>query len=592
MRRALLACCAVIIAGVAAYRFRVTSSGHAKPPNVVIYLVDTLRADHLGVYGYLRDTSPVLDAWAKETVVFERAYSPSSWTRPATVSLLSGVDPFRHRVEDRLDVIPSGLRLLAEYLKERGYETLAAVTNPNVLPLWGFDRGFDLYHDLSSAEHNRADTVLDYVTGQIPRLSKRSPFFLYVHTMDPHSPYEPPAPFDSRFPYKDHGDALSRFAAMIAAYDGEVAFGDSQFQRLLDSLRAHDVYRDTMIIFVADHGEHLLNHGLSGHGQSLYEEVIRVPMLIKLPGGAHAGSRVLTPVSLTDVVPTIISVLQQPPIPDLDGRDLMRLLEEYAPPSSNRDIFLSLDLDWAGRGSDVIRGVMRWPLKYLRRVRPDEEELLFDVETDPQEKEDLTELDAKSRRRLAAALDRRLARTSSGVHLQILNGIRAPARDCQAVLRTTGRFVEVSGADLEAGDRFEISQDGGTVHFHCRLENRLTSAGGRHLATDEDGVVFAVSPQDAPIAVEHLGLSEDRPIPLMVGRHHRPEAVPFSFDATRADLAVRDAEELLRGAGGAQKPRAYLAVVSPPREREDVPGEVQDRLRALGYLEEAPAQTR
>ena len=275
-------------------------------PNIVIYLVDTLRADHLGVYGYGRDTSPVLDRWAQGGVVFEQAYAPSSWTKPSMVSLFSGLDPISHGVEDRLDVIPENVQLLAERLKGLGYSTFGAVTNPNVLPQWGFGRGFDEYADLDSNGHGTpADKVSDYVAQKIEELSQNQPFLLYLHVIDPHFPYQPPPPYDTRFP---RSRAVPVNMSM-SQYDGEVAFVDSQFGRLLDLLGEHGLDDDTLTIFAADHGEEFWEHGALGHGGTLFEEVVRVPLVIRFPQGRHAGTRVDTRVTLSDLFPTMLGLL-------------------------------------------------------------------------------------------------------------------------------------------------------------------------------------------------------------------------------------------------------------------------------------------
>jgi arylsulfatase A-like enzyme len=587
-RRLLAAGAVVAVVLAAACWFQSAPPVGSSRPNVIIYLVDTLRADHLGVFGYSRDTSPVLDRWAADAVVFEQAYSPTSWTKSATVSLLSGLDPINHRVEDRLDVIPPRVRLLSERLDSLGYENLAVVTNPNVLPLWGFDRGFDVYRDLDSIGRSaRADAVLDTVTAAIPDLARKQPFFLYVHLLDPHDPYDPPPPFDSRFAE----DPAVPGSGMIAAYDGEVAFGDSQFQRLLDALKAHDLDEVTLIVFVSDHGEELLDHGGRGHGKTLYEEVLRVPLVIGFPGRADAGRRVDTRVSLIDVVPTILSVLGEPPLPDLDGRDLTALLGDEEPAWADRDLFLSLDLAWKKNRTDAMRGVFAGSQKYLRRLRPAADEMLFDIEGDPGETLNLAELQVESRSRLAGRLDVYLATRSSGVHLRILNDHSRQSVGCEAVLSTTGRFIEVSGQLLEARDRLDLSQDGRTLRLHCRLQNQPHPTRGVPAVTaDEDGLVFSVSPPHAPIVVEQLSLADGRSLELRVGLQRQVAELPFRLDGTDGKWGIRDVAELFRELGDPPEPApmgAYLAVVSPPPEREEIPDEVQDRLRALGYLDEA-----
>ncbi len=173
-----------------------------RPPHIVVYLADTLRADHLGLYGHSRPTSPRLDALGEEAVVFERAYAPSSWTKASTASLLTGLDPLAHGAVSRRHRVPSRTVLVAEALSERGYRTGAVVTNPHVVARFGFDQGFDAFRDLGKLgirpRELRSDRVHRELVDLLPRRGG-PPVFLYVHTIDPHAPNNPPAPYDRLF---------------------------------------------------------------------------------------------------------------------------------------------------------------------------------------------------------------------------------------------------------------------------------------------------------------------------------------------------------------------------------------------------------
>lgn len=556
----------------------------SRRPNVVIYLVDTLRADHLGIYGYDRNTSPVVDRWATGGVVFERAYAPCSWTKPSVVSLLSGLDPVSHGVEDRLDVIPAGVRLLAERLKSLGYSTLGAVTNPNVLSEWGFGRGYDVYDDLDSAGHGtRADSVSDHVAARIEELARSQPFFLYLHVIDPHAPYEPPAPFDTRFP---RSPALPAKMS-IGNYDGEIAFVDSQFGRILELLSRHDLDRDTMTIFVSDHGEELLDHGAFGHGSTLFEEVVRVPLVIRFPNGLHAGARVNARASLSDVVPTVMSVIGESPPSGVDGRDLTELLPTGKPGWADREVFLSLRT--SGPRSHLVRGVLSGPHKYLRRSRPTASESLYDIDHDPAETQDLASVHSDLRQRLGASLDAYLAKRTSGIQFRVVNDAAGEPSDCEVVLQTNGRFNDVSGVRLEPEDRFELSDGGKRLILACRLENRLqTTLTQPRLVPDEDGLAFQVSPPGSSIVVKQLRLANGRQLPLRAGAQRQLEAIPFVFEAADTALSIRDVGELLGDAGSASEGggvEAYLGVVSAAVASPELPEALLDRLRALGYVD-------
>ena len=590
-----LACALVVVAIVAATLLRAPAPGEsprrdaprARPgarPNVILYVVDTLRADHLGIYGYSRATSPVIDRWAAEAVVFERAYAPSSWTRPSMVSLFSGLDPIRHGVEDRLDVIPADVALLSERLAAGGYATYAAVTNPQVLPTWGFGRGFDAFVDLDSdTRGTRADAVSDWAVERMGELAGRAPFFLYLHLLDPHLPYAPPAPYDELFP---RTPALAPDWS-TGRYDGEIAFVDLEFGRILDALRRHGLEDDTLVILVADHGEELLDHGLIGHGANLFEEVVRVPLIVRFPDGAHAGRRLAAPVSLIDVAPTVLAVAGQQPLPGVEGRDLTALLDGDAGDWTDRELFLSLHL--TGTPNHLVRGVLSGSKKYLRRSRPAASETLFDLDRDPGETRDLAASEDESRSYFEALLDTHVAVHSSGIHLRIVNDLAPRPVGCEVVLRTEGRFVDVAPIRLEPDDRLELAAGDRTLRMRCQLENRPDPRShSTGLLADEDGFVFRVAPPEAPVVVRELLLSDDRELPLEAGPRRAVQALPFSFVGTDPAWSVRDIGALLSESGtyaNAPAVTANLAVVAAPDERDDLSPELRDRLRALGYLE-------
>ncbi len=542
----------------------------ARAPNVVLYVVDTLRADHLGVYGYHEDTSPVIDRFAEGGVVFERAYAPSSWTKPSMVTLMSGLDAVGHGVEDRLDVIPARVGLLVEHLKAGGYATFAAVTNPNVLPHWGFDRGFDVYEDLGAAGHTaRADVVSDWAVARMDELSAREPFLLYLHVIDPHAPYDPPAPFDTRF----------SAPLGVGGYDGEIAFVDAEFGRLLEALRERGIEEDTMVVLVADHGEELLDHGNFGHGSTVFEEVVRVPLVIRLPGGAFAGARIRARATLADVFSTVLAVAGRP-VPDgVDGRDLRQTLEGE-PAWASRPILLSVRT--TGPESSLVRGVVEGPYKYVRSSRPVASEALYDVEDDPEEIEDMAEMAPEARSHLASTLDAVLGAKATGIHLRVWHDAGDEPVACEARLRTTGRFIHVSPVRLEDDDRFQVSDDGRRLRLACRLENReQTLRAGSRRIPDEDGVAFRVTPPDAEVIVEQVRLVDGTALPLRVGSPGAAQAVPFAFRATEPAWSVPDADSLIGPKSG-----AYVGVVRSPEEGGAVPAELLERLRALGYATE------
>ena len=550
-------------------------------PNIVIYLVDTLRADHLGVYGYRRDTSPNLDRWAQESVLFEQAYSPTSWTRPAMVSLFSGRDAVSHGVEDRLDVIPDDVELLSQRLQQTGYTTYAAVTNPNVLPEWGFARGFDVFEDLGAAGHAAtADRVTDFVAKRIDEMVAQQPFLLYLHLIDPHAPYDPPPPYDTRFP---SSPALP-LKQSIGRYDGEIAYVDDEFGRFTNLLEENDLSQNTLVVFTSDHGEELLDHGGFGHGGNLYEETVRIPLILRMPGAQFAGSHIVSPVSLIDIAPTIMALVGQSMGPDADGRSLLELLP--AGPVdlwADRDLFLSLYT--TGPQSHSIQGVVSGLHKYLRRSRPTVSEEVFDLSADPREKRNLANRSNSGLTRLSGLLDTHLAENARGIQLRIVSEPEADPQSCEMLLTTSGRFTDVTPVRLEQEDSIELSESAQKLRVTCSLVSRVQELlDGSRPVPDEDGISFRVDPEDATIVVEEI--TQPPGMPLRIGYISTPTELPHTFQASDSALEIRDVREMISAADAANHPGpgVYIGVIQKPNAARNVSPETIERLRGLGYI--------
>lgn len=568
-------------------------------PNVVVYLVDTLRKDHLSVYGYSRETSPRLAEFARDAVRFETTYSPTSWTRPAVASLLSGVTPQRHGAISRPDRLAPEVRLLPEYLDGVGYHSRAFVTNPNVLPVWGFGRGFDEFHDVRGADGAaRADEINEAVFESL-RDNRHEPFFLYVHTVDPHAPYEPPPLFRASFPRPSAADlgspdpsivARARLASLIGDYDAEILFNDDCFGALVDFLRSEGLYDDALVIFTSDHGEELRDHGELGHGLNLFQEVVQVPLLVKLPGNAHAGRTVRTPASLLDVLPTILALAGGGPAAGGEGVDLQELLRaEQAGSAAGRPFFLDLDLAGVTVERNVVSGVVWGGYKLLDLSQPRPGVLMFDLLGDPGERESV----ARRRRALVASLYHRLAEhraaSEAGVHLWLVNENDEGSRRVEGALRTAGRFSALRTLQLEAGDEARLSEDARRLVFLLELRNLPNPIDEPPLRlVDHDRLVFAVEPSDAAIEIESLEI-DGAPAPLFLGAGSRQASVPMVLDPTSPELRVARMTSLFpatQEASSVAPLGAYLGVV----ERSSAPvvhldAAVEERLRALGYAE-------
>jgi arylsulfatase A-like enzyme/Tfp pilus assembly protein PilF len=273
-------------------------------PNVLLITVDTLRADRLGAYGSKEVATPAMDGLARDSVVFERALSQVPLTLPSHAVILTGTYPFHNRVQDFSgQTLSPEFRTLAETFKQNGYATGAVVSSFVLDRSWGLGRGFDFYYDLFSGTsfleanvalvERRADKSVDHALEWLKK-SRNRPFFFWLHLYDPHSPYSPPEPFLSRYD---------------SAYDGEVAYTDSQVGRLLTWLRQSGRYSNTLVVLLSDHGESLGEHGENEHGFFIYNSTLHVPLLVKPPAGAGVKpGRVASAVETVSVAPTILEL--------------------------------------------------------------------------------------------------------------------------------------------------------------------------------------------------------------------------------------------------------------------------------------------
>ncbi len=301
----------------------------------VLISIDTLRRDHLSLYGYPRRTTPGLEALAREAVVFEDAVSTSSWTLPAHASLLTSTAPSVHgATSSKVGLSPSFPRL-PRLLRDAGYFTQAMTTHVYLSKEYGFGEGFDRHLYLPET---RAEEVTDQA---IHFLEARgdSDFFLFLHYYDPHWHYDPPAPYDRVFDPTYQGEATGIWwdfkdlepdsinppdlHHIQALYDGEILYTDRQLERLFQEMKRLEVFENALVVVTSDHGEEFLDHGQWEHQKTLYEEQLRVPLMMKLPGGEMASRRVSGQVSLVDVAPTMLEVLALPAPPTFEGRSLL-----------------------------------------------------------------------------------------------------------------------------------------------------------------------------------------------------------------------------------------------------------------------------
>lgn len=456
-----------VASGLSADRPRAVVTDGKPRPNVVLLLVDTLRADHLGTYGYGLPTSRHIDELARNGVVFERAISQATYTKASVASLMTGTFVHRHGVISARDALGKELPTLAEQLREHGYRTAAFSANPWITPEFRFDRGFDHFESNRAIDvqltafyrlvrrvgaliqprgggakaaswvlrisgepnpsNSRRDEILtDGVVRWLDARNKSEPFFAYIHLIGPHDPYDPPPASLAGFRDPAWGNEPGRvkpparvhsiFDAapsldergremMVAQYNGAIAFVDGLVDQIEQALTRQGVLDDTLIVLTADHGEEFYEHGNWGHGVRLYQEIVGIPLLFHYPRGLKPGRRA-DPAMLVDVFPTMLRIVGlTADMPHLNGRDLFAANQHGVP-------FAYAEYFSVEGGSYASRMVLRNGYKLIDTrddARGEHRQELFDLKSDPAEKRDLVRQGTVESDAELAELDRILA---------------------------------------------------------------------------------------------------------------------------------------------------------------------------------------
>jgi arylsulfatase A-like enzyme/tetratricopeptide (TPR) repeat protein len=342
--------------------------------NVVVVTLDTLRADRLGCYGFRGIETPNIDAVASEGILFEQATSTVPLTLPSHTSIFTGLIPPHHGVRDNGGFfVEAKTTTLAERMREGGYTTGAFVGAWVLDSRWGLDQGFDVYSDrfdLSKYKvvnlgtvQKKGDEVMDLALAWLEGV-KAKKFFAWVHLYDPHTPYEPPEPFLSRYPDQK--------------YLGEIAYTDHVVGRLLAWLKSAGVWDRTILVLLSDHGESLGEHGENTHTFFVYDATQHVPLVVRTPWGDRGRSR--AQVSTVDLMPTVLDLVGLPPQPGIDGRSLARLVlhpvTDAPGVAYSETYFTRFHFGW-----QHLRSLRDGQWKYIEAPTPE----LYDVRQDPGE---------------------------------------------------------------------------------------------------------------------------------------------------------------------------------------------------------------
>lgn len=355
--------------------------GSAKGFNVLVITLDTTRADRLGCYGRANAQTPTLDALSNAGIRFDDAVTTIPVTLPAHATIFTGLNPPQHGVRHNGEFhLAQDHETLAEVLQGRGYETAAFVSAFVLDGRFGLDQGFDRYDDdVSIAPASVATTfskpIYERSAGRVTSAAlewlqhpiRQHPFFCWVHYFDPHAPYQPPSPYDTRF--------------RRSPYEGELAYMDSQIGRLLDGLRKDELLKKTLILVVADHGESLGEHNEATHAKLIYESTMHVPLIVSCPTlfpGPAVVDHVV--VSIADIFPTVLDLLDIEPAKPLDGMSL-----RMASKNEERAIYMETLAPYLDNGWSPLFGLRRHYDKYILAPRPE----YYDLEADPQEQNNL-----------------------------------------------------------------------------------------------------------------------------------------------------------------------------------------------------------
>ncbi len=415
----------------------ISGCGGPTPRNAVRIVVDTLRWDRVGAYGHDRDTSPVMDALAAEGVRFEYAYASAPWTMPSVASLITGLYPTGHGVMTAMTGMSKDVHTLPEILRERGFRTGGVVSNHLIRSRLGrgFAQGYDIYRGSEAGGHDHISTggVTDQAIEMVRDFARTdAPFFLFVHYFDPHFNYRrhpavgfaPPrvGRLDGRQNIHQLRNLLQELSEaeidfLLDLYDEEIFFTDAGIGRLLEAVREVGAYDSTIIVLTSDHGEEFRDHGWLGHTRTLYQELIRVPLIISAPGYRGKPRVVPDRVSLVSITPTLLDLLSiereglsfhepslEGPMSGCGGDAPDFVLTEvgFLPPGIPRGVKRAFKKAIVGERYKLIRDEETGKVE------------LYDLEADPGERNNLADAQPALRNQLLRELDGRLRRARQG----------------------------------------------------------------------------------------------------------------------------------------------------------------------------------
>lgn len=551
--------------------------GRAARPNILLVVIDTLRADHLGCYDYARPTSPAIDSLSRQGVTFDAAYTTAPWTLPAFASLLTSRYPWEHGASNDFFPVDPALPTVARELKRAGYETAAFVSHIYTSSDYGFQAGFDRFEEFGITENYRFDEgrepVAARVVGRAADLLRRGelrePFFLLVHLFDPHWDYAAPGEWRdcftgpappgidgtyrtiSRYLPVDSLLAPEELDHVVDLYDGEIRYVDNWVDSLLAAFDRRAGADRSLVVLTADHGEEFQDHRSMGHAFTFYDEVLRVPLVVRDRSRLEAARRSGAPVSLLDVLPTILDAAGVEAPPAARGRSLY----DDAEPAGR--ILLAGTTREGRFGRAALGGGSKlvWDRDGYRLYRPGD---------DPGELRDLLAVRPADAARLESAL---AAGAAPGGWTIRWRADSTGTIDVEGSLEVNGFLVGV--VPLSAGDFRLLSSSDRAIRF---------------AASTPGCVSIRTEPPSAPVTFRLAVDGAEEPGRIGIGRDQfTPPAASFGLDPGSVEPGTLDAPP-----EGARPALPFVSIWKesggPPREKIHLDEEQRERLRALGYF--------
>lgn len=593
--RTLLATLAVLLIGTTL----AACGGASDRPNIVFVSIDTLRADQLGEYGNEGRFTPVLDELAKRGVRFAQARTTAPWTLPSHGSAFTGLFPTDHRAIDDRMKLRGDAPMLTEILRDAGYRTAGFVTHYYVGEDYGFKRGFD---EFTRREEAPADQMVDLATKWLRENAGRKPVFLFLHLFDPHTPYTPPPSLRVKHVTEGlpqlRGDTAEVMDAvhgrgdpktvdgLKALYQAEIESVDQTLGRLFGAIERMEL-KNTIVVLMADHGEEFLDHDMMEHGFTLYEEQLRVPLLVAWPEHLPAGTVVDAPVSLIDVMPTIVDLAGVSPPAGIAGQSLVPLMRDPAAGAAFADRVLISETTRLGPDRvSVVKG--GWKFIYSPTFRLNDREVgerLFDLTADPHEMNNLLQTQPDRAKSLIKAI------FDTGLYVKrrqfsvFFSGTTDPHKYL-GTLRTAGSFIAANKDNiiLDTDAKRQLV----TLEFGLKKEEKRL----QFLALGKDGnngVTFIQEPETAELRFDLLVDDRRDTAKVAIGAGAKPDAIPF---AVPTELA--GSRSFTPGGGytiwcDEVLVNAHVLTRFEVGDQLEMSPEMVEKLKSLGYIDEGGA---